>query len=318
MTASSFTQAAIPVALVFLAAAPLFAGPIIPVVTLSIVADSATLIPAGSGTFTSFNPGLTDIPPDPCISNGNVTFWGAGVGRQGIYATLFGKLTKVADQNTAIPGGTGNFVSYPPTPVISGSNVVFIGNGGGVTQGIYVGYPPTPIYPPGPVKIADQNTVIPGGTGNFVSWPPTPVISGSNVVFVGNGANGQQGLYASFISDPFFPPTPVKIADQNTAIPGGTGNFVSWPPGPVISGSNIAFIGIGPSNGGAISWQGVYRFWPPSPITPVADSNTPVPGGSGNFTTFFNIALDGTNVAFVGGVFSQFGENSSLLTQQGV
>jgi hypothetical protein len=108
------------------------------------------------------------------------------------------------------------------------------------------------------------------------------------------------------------PPVPVKVADQNTAIPGGTGNFISYPPSPVISGDNIAFIG-----NGANGQQGVYRLYPPTPITPVADINTPVPGGSGNFTTFFNIALDGTNLAFVGGVFVQF-EDKFLLTQLGV
>jgi hypothetical protein len=60
MTASRFLRAAIPAALAFLAAAPLFAAPITPVVTLSTVADTGTtLIPGGTGTFTSFNPGPT-------------------------------------------------------------------------------------------------------------------------------------------------------------------------------------------------------------------------------------------------------------------
>jgi hypothetical protein len=151
MTASRFLRAAIPAALAFLAAAPLFAGPITPVVTLSTVADTgATLIPGGTGTFTSFNPGLTALPVDPCVSGGNVTFWGAGTGgQQGIYAALFGSLTKVADQNTAIPGGTGNFVSFPPSPVISGQNVVFVGNGGNAQQGVYQ-VAVDPVFPPRP------------------------------------------------------------------------------------------------------------------------------------------------------------------------
>jgi hypothetical protein len=295
-----------------MATAPLFAGPITPVVTISTVADTATLIPAGGGTFIAFNPGLTSLPPSPCVSNGNVTFWGAGVGQQGIYATLFGKLTKVADLNTTIPGSTQTFLNIPPSPWISGGNVAFIGNGDGA-QGIYVGYPPSPIYPPNPFRIADLNTPIPGGTGNFTGYLPGSVISGNNLVFVGNGANGQQGVYASFVSNPFYPPGPVRIADQNTAIPLGTGNFVSYPPSPWISGNNIAFIGTG-ANG----QQGVYRLFPPNPFIPIADSNTPVPGGSGNFNHFFNIALDDTNLAYVGGVLSPLGENNFILTQQGV
>jgi len=54
MTASRFVRAAIPVAVVFMATAPLFAGPITPVVTISTVADTATLIPAGGGTFIAY------------------------------------------------------------------------------------------------------------------------------------------------------------------------------------------------------------------------------------------------------------------------
>ena len=215
VTASPFIRAAIPVALAFLAAVPLFAGAFTPVITLSTVADSATLIPGGSGTFTSFNPGLTAIPPDPCISNGNVSFWGAGIGQQGIYATLFGKLTKIADLNTTIPGTTQTFVSFPPDPMISGGNVAFIGNGEG-TQGNYVGFPPDPIWPPGPVRIADLNTAVPGGTGNFISFtptdptiPPDPMrISGTNLAFVGYGSGGQQGVYATFILRPIHPAGP--------------------------------------------------------------------------------------------------------------
>jgi hypothetical protein len=162
MTTSRFLPAAIPTALVFLAAAPLFAGPFTPVVTLNTVANTgATLIPAGSGTFTSFT--NSGVPTDPCISGGNVTFWGAGTGQQGIYASLFGTLTKIADLNTSIPGGTGKFTNFTPVdPCISGGNVAFVGNGLG-SQGVYTRIWPTdPESPSQPIKFADFNTAIPG------------------------------------------------------------------------------------------------------------------------------------------------------------
>jgi len=55
-------------------------------VTLNTVADSTLPIPGGTGTFTSFNPDLAGFPPNPCISDGNVAFWGAGSGgQQGVY-----------------------------------------------------------------------------------------------------------------------------------------------------------------------------------------------------------------------------------------
>jgi hypothetical protein len=147
MTASRLVRFTILVALFFLAATRLFAGPITPVVTIKTVADTTTLIPSGSGNFIAFDPGLVNVQPNPCISNGNVTFWGAGSGQQGLYAVLFGELIKIADLNTTIPGSTETFLNFPPHPVISGGNVAFIGNGDGA-QGIYVAFPPDPIYPP--------------------------------------------------------------------------------------------------------------------------------------------------------------------------
>lgn len=45
--------------------------------------------------------------------------------------------------------------------------------------------------------------------------------------FRGAGAGGQQGIYRVLSNGP-----PIKVADLNTAIPGGTGNFTSFIPGP--------------------------------------------------------------------------------------
>src|SRR6185437_14477266 len=155
---------------------------------------------------------------------------------------------KVADLNTPIPGGTGHFVAHPPDPCISGGNVCFVGEGDGGQAGIYVGWPPSPINPPDPIKVVDLHTIIPGGTGTFVSFPVDPMISGQNVVFIGEGGSGQQGVYASFIVNVATPSDPVKIADLNTAVPGGTGTFLGFggwgtTPGAVISGTRVAFIG---------------------------------------------------------------------------
>jgi len=90
MTASRLVRVTILVALLFLAATRLFAGPIPPVVTIKTAADTTTLIPSGSGNFIAFDPGLVNVQPNPCISNGNVTFWGAGSGQQGLYAVFLG------------------------------------------------------------------------------------------------------------------------------------------------------------------------------------------------------------------------------------
>jgi hypothetical protein len=83
-----------------------------------------------------------------------------------------------------------------------------------------------------PVKVADLNTAIPGGSGNFTSFipgnPVMPAIDGTRVAFLGTGSGGQQGIYVSIPSDPIIPGNPVKIADTATAIPGGAGNFTGF------------------------------------------------------------------------------------------
>src|SRR5438477_10200460 len=53
------------------------------------------------------------------------------------------------------------------------------------------------------IKLADSTTPVPGGPGNFLSFytdpgrafPTPPAIDGSNVVFGGESAAGQFGLY---------------------------------------------------------------------------------------------------------------------------
>ena len=82
-----------------------------------------------------------------------------------------------------------------------------------------------------------------------------------------------------------------KVADLNTPIPSGSGNFDSFY-NPVISGSNIAFEGYGLSN-----QEGIYLF-DGFALTKVADRNTPIPGGIGNFTNVFYPVISGSNVAF--------------------
>jgi hypothetical protein len=56
-----------------------------PSITLTQLADTTTLIPGGTGSFTAFSPDPAQ-PPTAAISFGNVTFFAAGTGgQQGIY-----------------------------------------------------------------------------------------------------------------------------------------------------------------------------------------------------------------------------------------
>ena len=63
-------------------------APSITITTTSVVSTGITAIPGGTESFTTFHPGDPIAPPDPCISNGNLSFWGGGSGgQQGIYSS---------------------------------------------------------------------------------------------------------------------------------------------------------------------------------------------------------------------------------------
>jgi hypothetical protein len=251
------------------------------------VVDLNTPIPNGSGPFTRFDP--------PTLSGGNVAFAGYGLaGQQGIYLFQGGVLSRVADLNTAIPGGSGNFNSVFGAP-LSGSDVAFGGAGPAGQQGVY--------FFNGSVlsRVADLNTPIPGGTGNFTALILAG-LSGSNVAFEGTGPAGQQGVYS------FNGSVLSRVADLNTPIPNGTGNFKRLSGPTLLSGNNIAFGGsdnpVPLPPGGQ---QGIYLFHG-GVLDHVADLNTLVPGGSGNKFAGFGApgqpftggALSGGNVVFLG------------------
>src|SRR5215471_17268533 len=228
---------------------------------LSTVVDENTRIPSGAGTFRC-------LPGNAFSLSGNqVAFWGSGFEPpffckpSGIYLFDGASLAKVADENTAVPGGSQNFTDFA-FPVISGNNVAFAASGG-AGQGIY-------IFDGGTLKaVADQSTAIPDGTGAFTGFGGIPagfgggpVISGKNVAFFGIGSAGG-GVYL------FNGSGLVKGGDGNTPIPpGGMGNFVLFEEGPVISGKNVAFKGVG-SNG----QRGIYLFDGTS-LNRVADTGT--------------------------------------------
>jgi hypothetical protein len=278
--------------------------------------STSTAIPNGVGNFTALF--------RPSFNGGALGFFGTGSGgQQGIYFKVLptDPCRLIADLNTPIPDGTGNFLSFtndsstPIDPCIGGDNVVFYGTGSEGQRGIYFA---DITVPPTPIKIADLNTAIPGGTGNFTDFvPPTPIlplnpiVSGNTAAFFGAGSGGQQGIYA--VLDITVPPTPIKIADLNTAIPGGTGNFTGFPGGPALSGYRLAFIG-----NGASSQQGVYLVddisGPEPPPIKIADLFTAIPDGSGNFTGFGAVSVSATDVAFIGngsggqtGIYDQTG-----------
>jgi hypothetical protein len=243
------------------------------------IADMSTPIPGGSGNFTGFNSSVS-------ISGGTAAFQGFGSGTQsGIYTGAGGPVTRIADLNTPVPGGSGNFDFFvgPSTgPSISGGIVAFNGGtSGGATQGVYIGSG-------GPLsRIADTSTPIPGGSGNFTGFL-SPSISGGTVAFAGFGSGTQGGVYTG-AGGPL-----TRIADTSTPIPGGSGTIsVIRSELTPISGGTVAF-----GAAGSGTQQGVYTG-SGGPLTRIADGSTPIPGGSGNFTGFAAfLSISGGTVAF--------------------
>lgn len=242
---------------------------------LSVVADVNTLIPGTSVAFTSF--------AQASIDGGYFAFKGSSSvnGQSGIYKDIDG-LSLVADRDTLIPESTEYFTVFPSLRESSFSegNVAFLGLGSD-QAGIY-------IDSGGLDVVADRNTPIPGGTGNFGSFSD-PAIDGVNVVFKGTNIGFEQiGIYVDIDGLDV-------VADRNTPIPGGSGNFYNFLQEPAINNGNVAFTGIS-----ATGERGIYLRTASGNLDMVIDQNTPIPGGTGNFTSIYDARLDGGNIAFVG------------------
>src|SRR5439155_550826 len=296
-------------------------------VSFSTAVDTSTTILGGTGTF-------TDFPTAPAISYGNIAFMGLGSGGQiGLYLKLSqysiptDPYKVMADLNTAIPGGTGNFTDFALTDLsLSDTSLTFIGSGSVSQLGVYVAIPGDPYR-----VVANLSTLIPNGSGYFTNFNPgdpyrhaAPVIDGSNVAFLGYGDSGQIGVYAQY-TDALS-----VVADLNTPIPGGMGNFTNFvppnpidPPNPVISGDVVAFLGFGDGD-----QQGIYRFVPPNPIMPngsltvLVDTNTFIPASTesgSTFELFHSVTMEAGDV--IGGktltdfYWSQFGFSAGASAQ---
>ncbi|PYK51949.1 MAG: hypothetical protein DME51_01940, partial [Verrucomicrobia bacterium] len=130
------------------------------------------------------------------------------------------------DTSTTILGGTGTFTDFPTAPAISYGNIAFMGLGSGGQIGLYLKLSQYSI-PTDPYKVmADLNTPIPGGTGNFTDFALTNLsLSDTSLTFIGSGSGGQLGVYVANPSDPYR-----VVANLSTLIPGGSGYFTNFIP----------------------------------------------------------------------------------------
>lgn len=261
--------------------------------SFSKVIDTNTTI---EGSNLKFSPNSNDSPVfvGNALNNGNVAFVNIddisrGVG---IYTSINGSITQVADTNTAIPGGTGNFFAFN-SPTFDNGSVAFRGFGatffpnGSIQlsqEGIYSNLSGTLSV------VADRNTPIPSSTGNFVSFDADPSLDNNVVAFTTNNGN-DSGVYKQengLLS---------VIANRSTVIPGTTSNFETLDE-PVISNRDILFFG---SRGFQENFRSGIYVASNNSLNVIADDNTPIPGGIGNFNFFDAANLDNNSVVLKGG-----------------
>jgi hypothetical protein len=150
---------------------------------LSVVADTSTAIPGGSGNFAFFG--------DPASSGGDLAFLGEDSSfTPGVYRTRGRFLELVANTNTLLPDGSDVFSSFDD-PAISGDVVAFHGVSAS-GEGIYIRE--------GGVlsKVIDTNDILDGKTpvsfGLFREG-----LNGSTLAFDVHFDDGSEGLYLTTV-----------------------------------------------------------------------------------------------------------------------
>jgi hypothetical protein len=161
--------------------------------SLNVVADEGTAVPGGSGNFINFG--------DPSLYNGSVAFQGESgavmSSDEGIYTNVGGSLNVVADEGTAVPGGTGNFINFGDPSLYNGS-VAFQGESGAVMssdEGIYTNLGGSLSL------VADESIEVPGAGGaTFLSFQELSH-DATNVAFVGEHGpvmSATRGIFVLF------------------------------------------------------------------------------------------------------------------------
>ena len=193
-------------------------------------------------------PGTGQVPPPTFavlgsanLGDGDVAFFGRfSLGSslaEGIYSTIGGTISVVADAQTQTPDGSGDFffpLGFASTdPSIDGGAVAFNGRGpAGPSQqhGIY-------LWEWGILRVvADNNTLIPGNSEKFSSAIRAS-LNGGRIAFVGGGPSGQRGIY---LDDGL---SLGVVVDNNTEVPGHPGLFFTSFGGPALDDDALAFLG---------------------------------------------------------------------------
>jgi hypothetical protein len=285
--------------------------------TLSYTALFSSFEPAQAVSITRIVSVGDDVPENegetftqtfnPAMSHGNLVFEADFTNDgDGIYFSSGGFPTPVADINTLVPDSeTKRFRSFF-TPHLSRTHGVFAGTGLVAFNDLYT----FPVGTRSLERIPFTDSAIPGGSGNFAGSDNVQYeIWENKVVFIGNGSDGQRGVYVYDIGAKAFQ----LVADKNTPIPNDPmGRNFDFYADLSIEGDRVAFAG---QSAIAIDRiRGVYLF--DGGLIKIADTNDTVPENPSNLTfaslTFQNVFVDGERVVFQGGTGIYAGSGGAL------
>ncbi|GET38530.1 DUF7453 family protein [Microseira wollei] len=270
---------------------------------LQTVVDTNTPVPFSDVNFIGLDLGLA-------IDKGNIVFGGSGnkpnplggTDVYGIYTVIGGVLDRVIDQSTILPGDNSNFTTFGGGLSIKGNNVAFYGgssfenvalftNAGGTLQ-----------------RVVDSSTPLPEVTSNLDSLSNADVVFASSTSVDGTINNWRSGIYT------YTGGVIKKIVDPATIMLGGRTDLNFSAGQPLVDNDDIAFSVVSYSNQPSTA---IYTIVD-GKVSLIADTNTPVPGGIGNFFNlaglnvgsfnFGGLSLDQGSVAFVGGDLVGFRE----------
>ena len=212
-----------------------------------------------------------------------------------IYSTDSGSPQLIATDGTFIQAG-GFFLQSAGFPSLDGHTVVFTGYNGAVvlrsTNGSFT-------------VVADSpNSPWPGY--NFGQ----PIARDGRVAYIawGDDHNGivveSNGAYEGLVQAPPYPGIGFGFPNERISYDGQHAAYIGYDPVPIVH------------------QYGVYKDDQGSHHT-VADINTPIPGGTGSFSSFGDPAIDAGHVAFVGagpngqsGIYSDLGGTLTALVDR--
>jgi hypothetical protein len=280
--------------------------------------DTTAAVPSGMGLLTNLSPYR--------VSAGRAVFAGQSstdASEGGYYSvpTSGGTPIVLANESTTVPGsppipGTFGRNTFQDHYGVSSGMVVFERNGG--SGGIYA-VPSTG----GAVSVVADGTIVlcDVATSSVGASFADPDVSGATVAGLAGFNNG----FAAVVSMPITGLTGVAdpcagaalrannvtvIADHTTTIPGvlsdaGTARLFDPTQFNIvrIDGGTVVFSGAGSSSGtGNVNLTGLYASTG-GVITKLVDTDTPVPGGTGNFQingSFTEVSVRGGVVVFIG------------------